>query len=148
MISEAFDSFNYSKCSDDSATPPAVSQSNFDDEPKQCKVRTFISIMIHPHPEIVSNSINWISHQPEKNDDPLYGATRPDTYAARTSTSIAAATQQPHQQIESVLKYAYVWQHLERLYQKLSDEAIDEMNIQFINQAYEKTKKKSDGNTK
>lgn len=70
--------------------------------------------------------------QPNKRKDPL---------AAVTSIDVTTC-QEPETQ--SPLKYAFVWQHLERLYEKLNDEEIDELNIKFINQAYEKTTKKSE----
>lgn len=72
--------------------------------------------------------------QPRKRKDPLAS----DKHATRYRTIATGRTQQ--RQIEPGLKYTYVWQHLEKLYEKLNEEEIAEFNVQFINQVFEKTK--------
>lgn len=39
------------------------------------------------------------------------------------------------------LKFLYIWQNLDRLFQKISTEDVDALNVKFINMAYEKINK-------
>lgn len=42
---------------------------------------------------------------------------------------------------EEPLKFLYIWQNLDRLFQKMTGADIDELNVEFINMAYAKIKK-------
>lgn len=40
------------------------------------------------------------------------------------------------------LKFAYIWQNLDNLFQQMSQEDVNELNLNFVTQAIERIKKK------
>lgn len=45
------------------------------------------------------------------------------------------------QHVKSALKFDYIWQNLDKLFQKMPDNAVDELNVKFMQMAFEKIPK-------
>lgn len=45
-------------------------------------------------------------------------------------------------QTQPSLKYNYIWQNLDNLFQQMSQEDVNELNLKFITQAFEKLQSK------
>jgi len=52
---------------------------------------------------------------------------------------IKGATKESHN--KPALQFEYIWQNLDKMFQKLPEEAVDELNVKFIQLAYEKIPK-------
>lgn len=66
-----------------------------------------------------------------------------DTLSAFMQNKNDAKQQQPS--VEPPLKFAYIWQNLDHLFQKLDQQDVIDLNLKFITLTCEKLKAKPDG---
>lgn len=46
------------------------------------------------------------------------------------------------------LKFEYIWLNLDKIFRKLPEDAVDELNVKYINMAYEKLQKTRESDAK
>lgn len=72
--------------------------------------------------------------QAKKKSDPLSDSI------VNISNSISELVS--NRQKEQTLKYSYIWQNLDHLFQKMSEEDVTDLNMEYMKMAYEKIPKK------
>lgn len=105
---------------------------------RQCLIQIILSWVSETHIwriqwrwSIFTFSSCLLSEQKDKKD-PLCESV------CKMSESITNLIEQRQQQPQ--LKYLYMWQNLDRLFQKMSDNDVDELNMEYLRMAYAKIK--------